>query len=151
MVSFCTKRKSRQILIGLDAVRQRLATRVNRALRGTDLPYAQFLILNHLASLPGQVWTVTRLASVLETGQPGVSKVIQRLAAKGFLQIHPDPEDARVKHHLLTESGQAAHRDAFQRVTPQAEDIFRGWEDKDIDALHGLLLRLKAGLRDARH
>ena len=123
-------------------------TRVNRTLRGHNLPYAQFVILNHLASLPGESWTVTGLASALETGQPGVSKILRRLASKGFIHIGPDPEDARVKRHRLTRAGKLAHREAFRRIAPHADDIFSGWQGADIDALHDLLYRLKSSLRD---
>jgi len=145
-MAFCSARKSRQILIWLGVAEQRLATRVNRALKGTNLPFAQFTILNHLASLPDRAWTVMGLASALETGQPGVSKVLRRLTAKGYLRVDPDPADRRSKRHRLTTAGKAVHREAFRRIVPQADDIFSGWEDGDIDALHRLLYRLKSNL-----
>ncbi len=143
-----SERKFRQILIWLGAAERRLAARVNRALKSADLPYAQFVILNHLAGLPGKTWTVTGLASALETGQPGVSKILRRLAAKGYVHIDPDPKDGRVKHHRLTQAGKVTHREAFRRIAPHAEDIFTGWEDGDVDSLHGLLYRPKSSLRD---
>jgi DNA-binding MarR family transcriptional regulator len=140
-------RKSRQILIWLGVAEQRLATRVNRVVRDTDLPFAQFAILNHLASLPDGAWTVMALAAALETGQPGVSKILRRLTAKGFVRVDPDPADRRSKRHHLTEAGKAVHREAFRRIVPQADDIFSGWEAGDIEALHRLLYRLKSSLR----
>jgi len=142
------ERTSRQILIWLCAAERRLVTRVNRTLKGGGLPYAQFVVLNHLASLPGAAWTVSGLASALETGQPGVSKILRRLAAKGYVHMDPDPGDGRVKRHRLTQVGELAYREAFRRIAPQADAIFRGWEDTDIDALHHLLYRLKSSLRD---
>jgi DNA-binding MarR family transcriptional regulator len=132
----------------LDAVQRRLSTRLSRTLEGTGLPQAQFLVLNHLASVPDRTWTVTGLAAALETGQPGVSKILQRLVAKGHLSMDADAGDGRVKHHRITASGQAAHQEAFRRLTLLVEDIFRGWQDGDIDNLHGLLYRLKSSLRD---
>ena len=147
MASSWDPRKPRQILMWLGAAEKRLATRVNRALKGTDLPYAQFVVLNHLASLPGTPWTVTDLASALETGQPGVSKILHRLAAKRYVQIEPAPEDGRLKRYRLTQSGKSAYRAASSRIAPQAEDIFRNWQDGDINALHTLLYRLKSDLR----
>ena len=141
-------RKSRQILIWLGVAEQRLATRANRALKGTDLACAQFAILNHLASLPDGAWTVMGLAAALETGQPGVSKILRRLTAKGYVRVDPDPADRRSRRHRLTKAGKTVHRKAFQRIAPQADDIFSGWEDGDVDALHRLLRRLKSSLRD---
>ena len=142
-----TERTSRQILIWLGAAERRLVTRLNRTLKGGGLPYAQFVVLNHLASLPGAAWTVSGLASALETGQPGVSKILRRLAAKGYVHMDPDPGDGRVKRHRLTQAGELAYREAIRRITPQAHDIFSGWENTDIDALHHLLYRLKSSLR----
>lgn len=142
------RRKSQQILVWLETAEQRLATRLNRALKGAGLPFAQFVVLNHLASLPGEGWTVTGLAGALETGQPGVSKILRRLAAKGHVRIDTDPGDRRLRRHRLTEAGKAAHREAFRRVAPQTTEIFSGWRDGDIDTLHGLLYKLKSSLRD---
>ena len=78
---------------------KRLVTRINRALKGTGLTYAQFVVLGHLASLPGK----------------------------------------------------SAYRAASSRIAPQTEDIFRDWQDRDIDALHTLLYRLKSDLRGQTH
>ncbi len=64
---------------------------MNRALEETDLPYAQFVILNHLASLPAGGWIVTELASTLEIGQPGASKFLCRLALKRHVRATPIP------------------------------------------------------------
>jgi DNA-binding MarR family transcriptional regulator len=147
MESFSPARKARQILIWLGAAEQHLVTRVNRLLRDSGLPLAQFVILNHLASLPAEPWSVTRLASVLDTGQPGVSKILARLVAKGYVAVEADPADRRLKRHALTEAGRAAHRDAFRRVAPLAEALFTDWDEAQIDALHALLYRLKVGLR----
>lgn len=141
-------RGSRQILIWLGAADQHLMTRVNRLLRETDLPFAQFVMLDRLASLPAEPWTVSRLASVLDTGQPGISKILGRLAAKGHVAIEADPTDRRLKRHTLTEAGRAAHRDALRRVTLLAEGLFTDWDESQIEALHTLLYKLKSGLRD---
>ncbi len=148
MASSAPGRKPYQILIWLGVAERRRVTRLNRALKGADLPFAQLAVLDHLANLPGEAWTVTGLAAALETGQPGVSKILGRLTAKGYVHIDPNPEDGRVKRHRLTQAGEVAHREAFRRIAPSAEDIFTGWEDSDIDALHRLLYRLKSSLRD---
>lgn len=148
MASISVQRRARQILIWLGAAERRLETRVNRALKGADLPYAQFVILNHLASLPAGGWTVTELAAALEIGQPGVSKILRRLALKGLVRVDTDAGDRRLRRHHLTPAGAVAQDQAFRRISPQADDIFRGWKDGDIDALHALLYKLKASLRD---
>ncbi len=148
MACSAKERKARQILIWLDVAEKHLATRVNRRLKGVGLPFAQFVILDHLASLPAETWTVSRLASLLDTGQPGISKIMGRLVAKGLVGFEADRVDRRVKHHSLTAAGRAAHGDASRRLAPQAEDIFTGWQEEHLDALQALLYKLKTSLRD---
>ena len=146
MASSLTDRHTRQTLMWLGAAEQRLATRVNRALKGSDLPYAQFVVLSHLASLPDKIWTVTALASAMETGQPGVSKILHRLAAKGLVQATPDPTDARIRRHNLTPAGETAYHQAAHRLAPLSHEIFADWPETDIETLHTLLYRLKSTL-----
>lgn len=141
------ERRARQILIWLGAAEQHLENRVNRLLKGTDLPLAQFVVVNHLASLPAQGWTVTRLASALDTGQPGMSKILARLVAKGLVATEPDPADGRRKRHTLTAAGRDAHREASRRVAPLVRDLLSGWDEDQLDALHTLLYKLKSRLR----
>ena len=142
-----SERRARQILIWLGAAEQHLENRVNQLLKGSDVPLAQFVILNHLASLPAEGWTVTRLASALDTGQPGVSKSRARLAAKGYVAIEADALDGRRKRHTLTEAGRAAHREAYRRVAPLTDTLLAGWDEAQIDTLHTLLYKLKTNLR----
>ena len=142
-----SERRARQILIWLGAAEQHLENRLNRLLKGSDLPLAQFVILNHLASLPAEGWTVTRLASALDTGQPGVSKILARLVAKHLVAVEADPGDRRLKRHVLTDAGRSVHRDALRRVAPLAGDLLDNWDEAQIDALHTLLYKLKARLR----
>lgn len=148
MESIFPDRHARQCLVWLGTAERRLAGRVNRALTGSDLPFAQFVVLDHLASLPGEPWTVSSLAGALEIGQPGVSKILRRLAAKDYVETDPDPRDRRIRRVRLTRAGRAAHRDAADRVAPLAAEAFAGWSAADVDALHGLLRRLKSSLRD---
>ena len=142
--------KIRQILTWVGVSQQLLVTRFNRALKGTDLPFAQFTMLNHFFSRPGEGWTVTRLASAFETGQPGISKIVRRLVDKGYLRIEPDPEDGRVKFHYMTDQGMARYREALARLLPEAGLIFGDWNGEDLDALHSGLFRLKSWLDDNR-
>ena len=146
-----SERRARQILVWLGAAEQHLENRLNRLLKGSDLPLAQFVILNHLASLPAEGWTVTRLAAALDTGQPGVSKILARLVAKDLVSIETDSGDRRLRRHVLTDAGRAAHRDALRRVGPVAADVLDGWDETQIDALHALLYKLKTNLRTRMH
>lgn len=142
-----SRRRLRQILLWLGAAEQHLENRLNRLLKGAHVPLAQFVVLNHLASLPAEGWTVSRLASALDTGQPGISKILARLVAKGYVCIDLDSRDRRRKRHVLTAAGRVAHQDALRRVAPLTEELLADWDEAQIASLHALLYRLKTRLR----
>lgn len=142
--------KIRQILTWIGVSQQLLVTRINRALKGTELPFAQFVMLNHFGAFPGEGRTVTRLANAFETGQPGVSKMLHRLVDKGYLRIEPDPGDGRVKIHYMTARGKARYEEALRRLAPEAMMIFAEWNAEDLDTLHARLFQLKTWLDENR-
>ena len=142
--------KIRQILVWVGVAEQLLVTRVNRTIAGTNLPFAQFIMLNHFRSFADEGHTIGRLANAFETGQPGISKTVARLVEKGYLRAEPDPQDGRSKFHYLTEAGAAAHGEALARIAPDAALIFRDWPAGDIDELHRLIFKLKSWLDDNR-
>ncbi len=142
--------KIRQILTWLGVSQQLLVTRLNRLLKDTGLPFAQFVMLNHFATFEGQRWTVTRLADAFETGQPGVSKTLRRLVDKGYLRVEPDPVDGRVKFHALTVKGKVMYEEALRRLSPEIGLIFAEWKADELDALHARLFQLKTWLDENR-
>jgi DNA-binding MarR family transcriptional regulator len=142
--------KIRQILVWVGVTNQLLVTRLNRTIARGDLPFAQFVMLNHFSLFADEGHTVSRLANAFETGQPGVSKTVARLVEKGYLRAEPDPDDGRSKRHYLTVAGATAHADALSRLAPDAALIFRDWPAEDIDALHRLIFKLKSWLDENR-
>ena len=142
--------KIRQILTWIGVSQQLVVTRMNRLLKSTGLPFAQFVMLNHFGARQDERWTATRLADAFETGQPGVSKTLRRLVDKGYLRIEPDPVDGRVKYHALTVKGKVMYEEALRRLSPEVGLIFAEWNAKDIDALHARLFQLKTWLDENR-
>ena len=142
--------KIRQILNWVGVAQQLMVTRLNRTIADIDLPFAQFIMLNHFRAFADEGHTIGRLANAFETGQPGVSKTVARLVEKGYLRAEPDPKDGRSRQIYLTEAGAAAHRDALMRIAPDAALIFRDWPAGDIDELHRLIFKLKSWLDENR-
>jgi len=142
--------KIRQVLVWIGVAEQLLVTRLNRAIAGVNLPFAQFVMLNHVRAFAEEGHKIGRLASAFETGQPGISKTVARLVEKGFLRAEPDPQDGRSRLHYLTEAGATAHGEALARIAPDAALIFEDWSAGDIDELHRLIFKLKSWLDDNR-
>jgi DNA-binding MarR family transcriptional regulator len=142
--------KIRQILNWVGVAQQLMVTRLNRTIADTDLPFAQFVMLNHFRAFADEGHTIGRLANAFETGQPGISKTVARLVDKGYLRTEPDPEDGRSRLIYLTEAGAAAHQEALMRIAPDAALIFADWPASDIDELHRLIFKLKSWLDENR-
>jgi DNA-binding MarR family transcriptional regulator len=138
--------KRYQIVTYVGIADQLLTTAANRALAHDDLPLAQFVMLQHFSHEPERGHGVSQVADAFQVPQPGVTKMLQRLVRKGFLEVRPGPEDGRLKLHFLTPAGLAAHRAGVARLMPEVARIFTDWPPEDIDRLHGLLFRLKTWL-----
>lgn len=71
---------------------------------------AHFAILNHMARL-GDDRTPQQLASAMQVTKATMTHSLQVLTARGFITLHPDPDDGRSKRVRLTDRGRA-FRDA---------------------------------------
>ncbi len=136
------------LLIGI--INQLATTRINRALKKLDLPYAQFTLLSHLSNDPERGWTVTRLAEVMEVNQPAMTKTTQRLWKKGCIEIKPGDRDKRIRTVFVTSKGLDLLAKAWGDFAPDVGEIFSDWQREDVEILKGLLERLKSQLDESR-
>ena len=138
------------ILTWVGIINQLTTTQANRLLANTELPFTQFIMLNHFSHQPDEGKTVSGIARAMQQPQPGTTKTVQKLLAKGFLNTAPNPADGRSQQLFLTDSGHAAHAAAIGRLAPGFASAFADWNDEDMMALFALLDRLKSYLDDNR-
>jgi DNA-binding MarR family transcriptional regulator len=142
--------KLQQVLIWIGVTNQLTTTRFNQLMAESNLPLPQFSMLNHFSRNPKQQYTITQLASAFQANQPAITKTVQHLIQKGYLNVQVSQEDKRIKYHSITKSGLAAHKQAIAHMTPDAQLIFAEWSTEEIEALHQSLFRLKNWLDDHR-
>jgi DNA-binding MarR family transcriptional regulator len=142
--------KLRQILIWIGVANQLTTTRFDRLMNEHNLPLPQFTMLNHFSRDPQQRYTITQLASAFQANQPAMTKTVQHLLEKDYLEFQVSPDDKRVKFHAITPAGLAAHQQAISRIEPDAQLIFAEWSSEEIETLHQSLFRLKNWLDDRR-
>jgi DNA-binding MarR family transcriptional regulator len=142
--------KLQQVLIWIGVANQLTTTRFNQLMAASNLPLPQFSMLNHFSRDPKQQYTITQLASAFQANQPAITKTVQHLIQKGYLNVQVSQEDKRIKYHSITKSGLAAHKQAIAQILPDAQLIFAEWSAADIEALHQALFRLKNWLDDHR-
>lgn len=117
---------------------------------GLKLPH--FSVLNHFVRL-GVEQNPLALARAFQVSKGTMTNTIQRLEAKGFVSVRPDPRDGRGKIVAITDTGRAARNDAIAALAPllaTLEEAFsaeafaqavpflssvRAWLDRERDPL----------------
>lgn len=132
-----------RIVNWIGIIDQLTTTEGNRLLKPLGLPLPQLVMLNHFSHRPDEAKTVTSIARALQQPQPGVTKNVQNLVAKGWLRERTNGADGRSKLLVLTPAGLAKHRAAVAALTPWAARAFADWSEKDQRMLFALLDRLK--------
>jgi DNA-binding MarR family transcriptional regulator len=149
-MSFHEPEKLRQILIWIGVANQLTTTRFDRLTIARNLPLPQFTMLNHFSRDPQQPYTITQLTAAFQANQPAITKTVQHLLEKGYLDVEVSQEDKRVKFHSITAAGLEAHQKAIAQIEPDAQLIFSEWSTEEIEALHKSLFRLKNWLDERR-
>ena len=83
------------------------------------LTVPQFIVLNHFVRLGGER-SPLELADALQVTKATMTSTLQRLEAKGFIAVTPDPTDGRAKRVALTTLGSKARGDALKAI---ADDL----------------------------
>jgi DNA-binding MarR family transcriptional regulator len=127
------------------------AETVGSRLEPEGLTHAQWVPLFKLHQ--GVARTAAELAREVHLDAGAVTRLVDRLEAKGFLKRVRSQEDRRVIHLELTPEGEAV----AQRIPPIMCEVqnahLRGFSKDELEALKGLLRRALANaeeLRDAR-
>jgi DNA-binding MarR family transcriptional regulator len=130
----------------LHQVARDLATALDRQLAPFGLTAQQAALLLHASR---QQSSPSQLMTVLGTDTAGMTKLADRLEAKGLIERHPNPGDRRSVLIALTEHGQALVPQlgpAFGRVTRQ---LFSGFSTGEIGVLTTMLERMRGNLASA--
>ncbi|MFG2560738.1 MarR family winged helix-turn-helix transcriptional regulator [Streptomyces sp. NPDC048496] len=113
------------------------------------IPHAWFETLLRLArSKDGQL-TMSALADQVALTTSGTTRLVDRIAAAGYIERRPCPADRRVSYAAITEAG----REVLDRAAiPHARNLrvaFAAFSDADADALDDLLDRLRKTAPDS--
>jgi DNA-binding MarR family transcriptional regulator len=130
----------------LNQVGRELATAMDRRLAPAGITAQQAALLLHASR--GQR-TPSQLMTLLGTDTAGMTKLLDRLAAKGLIERERHPTDRRAVLIALTGQGRALLpriRPAFGHVTGQ---LLAGFTHEETLQLTGMLERMLGNLRDA--
>ena len=115
---------------------------------GLTLP--QFIVLNHCVRLGGQR-TPLQLAEAIQVTKATMTSTLQRLMAKGFITMEPDPKDGRSKRITLTPSGRSAREDAIGSIGHYLSEMEVDIGQSQLEAALPFLVQLRAFLDRQRN
>lgn len=127
----------------LHQVARELTTELDRRFASFDLTTQQAAVLSHAArggSSP------SRLMEAVGTDTAGMTRLLDRLEAKGLLERHPNPDDRRSVLIEPTERGvELVPRLApvFGQVTKR---LFEGFSDEEVASFTSFLRRMRENL-----
>lgn len=113
------------------------------AAAGHELNFSQFITLKRLSAGPAGVTDLARAADL----NPGaMTRLLDKLEARGLLQRVADPNDRRALHIHLTEAGVAMWRDIDQCGQRVRERALQGMDDATRTQLTRLLEQVRDNL-----
>jgi DNA-binding MarR family transcriptional regulator len=125
-----------------------IITRFERVQPG-GLTEAQFGVLNHFARLKKDAESPSRLARAFQVTKGAMTNTLQRLEARGFVTVEPDPADGRGKIVRPTAAGLAARDAALAEISPAFEPLFADIATADLEAVLPLVRKLRFAMDDA--
>ena len=109
-----------------------------------DLPHAWFEVLVRLGRSEAGRLTMGSLAEQVSLTTGGVTRLVDRMEAAGYVERVPCPTDRRVSYASLTGRGRAKLDEAAQVHAANLRSVFAAFSDEDRGTLDALLDRLRA-------
>ena len=110
-----------------------------------DISFNEYDVCFNLSKQPGRRIRMRDLTGHLLLTQPSISRLVERLAARGIVEKQPDPTDARGVIVALTAHGFDLYRSvAGQHATTIAEQVGAGLTDDELRTLTVLCTKLRS-------
>jgi MarR family transcriptional regulator, 2-MHQ and catechol-resistance regulon repressor len=122
-----------------------LEDRLGRDLEASsDLPLTWFEVLLRLSRSPGGELTMGELSEQLALTSGGVTRLVDRMSAAGYVERRPCATDRRVQFTAVTPAGRTALTPALRHHTAALREAFAGFSATDLARLDTLLDRLRS-------
>lgn len=117
-----------------------LLARFEGALAQADFTLTQWIVLIQLRD--GMARTASDLASDLDHDSGAITRVLDQLERRGFLQRRRSSRDRRVVELKLTAAGKAIAEELLPLVVDQTNAALAPLSKPEFEQLHGYLVRL---------
>ncbi|WP_078949209.1 MarR family winged helix-turn-helix transcriptional regulator [Streptomyces mutabilis] len=109
----------------------------------SGLPQVWFEVLIRLARTEGGQLTMGALAEDVVLTTSGITRLVDRIAAAGYIERRPCPTDRRVSYAAITDAGREAVERAAVTHARNLRKTFATFDDGELALLDGLLDRLR--------
>jgi DNA-binding MarR family transcriptional regulator len=117
---------------------------LNADFPSSDISFNEYDVCFNLSTQPGRRIRMRDLTNHLLLTQPSISRLVERLAARGIVEKQPDPSDARGVIVALTRHGFDLYRTvAVQHAATIAEQVGAGLDDDELATLTTLCTKLR--------
>lgn len=124
----------------LRRVSNQVSGEFERSLKARSISVAEWVVLSRVGSQRGI--TSGKLANELKLTRGAISKIVEKLEAKGLLTRASVQDDARVKKLFLTDKGTEILPQLVKIADDNDRRFFDGLSDSEKKVLRKLLLRL---------
>lgn len=139
-----------EVFGSLFVLMQNLTRRVDEGLEPFGLRSRQWLLLAVLArAFPGHAPTLSEAATVYGSSRQNVKQLALQLAARGYLTLEDDPDDARAVRLRLSDTVAALDEPAARaEQAALLDDVFAGLTPDEVRLLLRLVVRCLDHLSD---
>lgn len=111
--------------------------------RECGIPQAWFEVLLRISRADGGQVSMGSLAQQVALTSGGITRLLDRMIEAGLVRRVPCPTDRRVQFAALTKDGSAQLAQSLVTHAADLRDVFHDFTGRDLDALDGLLDRLR--------
>jgi len=123
----------------LRLLNQAIAQDMDRTVTALDLTGTQSFVLRYLSMHRGEVVYPKNIEKQFCLTHPTVSGILQRLEAKGFITMLPDPADRRCRRVELTEKAEQCQQEIYQHIREMEKRMLAGMSGDEVETLVRLL------------
>ena len=129
-----------------------LVGRIEERLRAAGMPdLGWYDVLWALERAPGQRLRMSELAELTVISRSNLTRLVDRLQARGLVERDRDCADRRGAYAVLTRAGRAQRRAMWKVYGQAVEDLFDGhFSSSEMATMRGLLMRVLNAARAGR-
>lgn len=123
-------------------------TSIERRLAGAleeqcGLPHSWFEVMLRIGRAEDGLASMGSLAGQVALTTGGITRMVDRMIATGYVERVPCPSDRRVVYAALTDAGRAKLEEAQAVNDAQLREVFADFNEGELATLDGLLDRLR--------